>query len=242
MTPKDILSRRHAGGYEDPERHHGRGRDGLRRLPRRTGQNRSSGPRRNLRRMPRGRAKEKIPGMARLHQGSDRGLEAALRDAGKRPSQTSRNPSASAVRIRPDGLEQDGSLGIHNHAFMEDVLTKALKKIKSLGTPSNNEQTDLRQRFLGGSLLATVASFLYPVIRYILPPQPGRGRPEKSGGGQGRRPGPEHSQDLQVRAHRPAILINTQDGQLLAFSAVCTHLTCTVTLRGRHGDAVLSLP
>jgi hypothetical protein len=45
----------------------------------------------------------------------------------------------TAVESMLTAIEQDGSLGIHNHAFMEDVLTKALNKIKSLGTPSDNE-------------------------------------------------------------------------------------------------------
>jgi hypothetical protein len=70
-------------------------------------------------------------------------LKAALRDARKTALTDERKSQASGVESALTAIEQDGSLGIHNHAFMEDFLTKALKKIKSLGTPSNNEQTDL---------------------------------------------------------------------------------------------------
>ncbi len=81
--------------------------------------------------------------------------------------------------------------------------------------------------FLGGSLIATVAAFLYPVVRYLLPPKR-----------------PIVSQDTVVAAKTgelapnsakvfrfgtaPAILVNTPEGKLVALSAVCTHLTCTV--------------
>jgi nitrate/TMAO reductase-like tetraheme cytochrome c subunit len=66
-------------------------------------------------------------------------LRAALSDARKRALTDEQKSSLTAVESMLTAIEQDGSLGIHNHAFMEDVLTKALNKIKSLGTPSDNE-------------------------------------------------------------------------------------------------------
>ena len=38
---------------------------------------------------------------------------------------------AAAALLR--SLDQDGSLGVHNHAFAADALAKALAKIKSWG-------------------------------------------------------------------------------------------------------------
>lgn len=66
-------------------------------------------------------------------------LRAALADARKKALTDEQKSSLNAVESMLTAIEQDGSLGIHNHAFMEDALTKALKKIKSLGTPSINE-------------------------------------------------------------------------------------------------------
>ena len=81
--------------------------------------------------------------------------------------------------------------------------------------------------FLGGSLVATIAAFIYPVVRYLLPPKR-----------------PNVSQDTVVAAKTgelapnsakvfrfgaaPAILVNTPEGKLVALTAVCTHLACTV--------------
>jgi len=81
--------------------------------------------------------------------------------------------------------------------------------------------------FLGTSVAASAASFLYPVVRYLIPPQH-----------------TDLGPDLVVAAHvgelkpnsgkifpfagRPALLILTADGKYHALSAVCTHLGCTV--------------
>jgi cytochrome b6-f complex iron-sulfur subunit len=88
--------------------------------------------------------------------------------------------------------------------------------------------------FLGGSLAATVIAFLYPVLRYILPP----GRAEALE----RRVAAAKVGDLVPNSFKifkfgaaPGILIDTQDGQLVALSAVCTHLTCTVRYEGDSG-------
>jgi cytochrome b6-f complex iron-sulfur subunit len=83
---------------------------------------------------------------------------------------------------------------------------------------------------LGTGLVATIASFVYPAIRYVIPP-----------------PVSEAS-NLSVVAAKvgelknnaakvfkfgsePAILIRTSDGNYRAFTAVCTHLGCTVQYR-----------
>jgi Rieske Fe-S protein len=83
---------------------------------------------------------------------------------------------------------------------------------------------------LGGGVLASLASFIYPALRYIIPP-----------------PVPESTSRSVVAAKvnelklnsgkifqfgsKPAILIRTADDQYKALSAVCTHLSCTVQYR-----------
>jgi Rieske Fe-S protein len=83
---------------------------------------------------------------------------------------------------------------------------------------------------LGAGVAATIASFIYPAIRYVIPPPVGE------------------STNLSVVAAKtdelknnsakvfkfgsePAILIRTSEGQYRAFTAVCTHLGCTVQYR-----------
>lgn len=83
---------------------------------------------------------------------------------------------------------------------------------------------------LGGGLLATAAAFIYPVLRYLVPP-----------------PASDLGSDSVVAAKvgelkpnsgkifkfgsRPGLLIRTNTGDYRAMSATCTHLSCTVQYR-----------
>lgn len=81
--------------------------------------------------------------------------------------------------------------------------------------------------FLGGSLLATIAAFLYPVIRYILPPPQSEAVQKRVAAAKAGELTPNSFKIFKFGAS-PAILVNTSEGQLVALTAVCTHLTCTV--------------
>ncbi len=80
---------------------------------------------------------------------------------------------------------------------------------------------------LGGGFTASIVSFLYPAIRFMDPPEvPEASVNEVSGG---------KVQDLKLNAgkivkfgSRPALLVRTGDTEFRAFSAICTHLNCTV--------------
>lgn len=82
--------------------------------------------------------------------------------------------------------------------------------------------------FFGGSFVATLAAFLYPVIRYILPPKQTEAVQKKVAAAKTGELAPNSAKIFKFGS-TPAVLINTPEGKLLAFTAVCTHLTCTVT-------------
>jgi cytochrome b6-f complex iron-sulfur subunit len=84
--------------------------------------------------------------------------------------------------------------------------------------------------FLGTSLGAMFVAVFYPLARYIIPPDV----PEATTS----RVVAAHEGDLKPNegkvfrfGDRPAILVRTQEGRYLAFSATCTHLNCTVQYR-----------
>jgi Rieske Fe-S protein len=85
--------------------------------------------------------------------------------------------------------------------------------------------------FLGTSAGAFLLSVLYPVGRYLIPP-----KVEESTAGTVTLPikprdvKPNTGQIFKF-GNRPAILVRTPAGELRAFSAVCTHLNCTVQYR-----------
>ena len=97
--------------------------------------------------------------------------------------------------------------------------------------PSPVERRSFLSWFLGTSVGAFLMSALYPVTRYLIPPKIG----ESSAA----------SVTLDLKAaeikpntgrifkfgNQPGILVRTPGGELRAFSAICTHLACTVQYR-----------
>jgi Rieske Fe-S protein len=84
---------------------------------------------------------------------------------------------------------------------------------------------------LGSSAGALILAVLYPVIRYIIPP-------EVSEAASASVTLPIAPQDVEPNSgqifkfgSRPGILVRTPGGELRAFSAVCTHLACIVQYR-----------
>ncbi len=81
--------------------------------------------------------------------------------------------------------------------------------------------------FLGGSLIGTFIAFLYPIISYLLPTKQTEPVIKKITAAKLGELAPSTSKIFKFGTS-PGILINTPDGELRAFSAICTHLTCTV--------------
>lgn len=88
--------------------------------------------------------------------------------------------------------------------------------------------------FFGGSLLAAIAAFVYPVVRYVLPSKR-TGVVQNSVAAAKAGELPPNAAKIFKFGSAPAILVNTADGTLVALSGVCTHLTCTVRFDGETG-------
>jgi len=84
---------------------------------------------------------------------------------------------------------------------------------------------------LGLSAVGTLGAIVYPVLQYVFPPARAKGRAK--GAVLAARAGelPAGSGKVFPFGTRPAILVHTPDGKWRAFSARCTHLSCTVRYR-----------
>lgn len=97
-----------------------------------------------------------------------------------------------------------------------------------------------RKRFvdwlLGTSLGGFVAAVVYPVAKYLVPPEIAESAvnsvvvPFKAGDLA------SNSGQIFKFGNRPGILVKTPGGELRAFSARCTHLDCTVQYRDDLGE------
>jgi cytochrome b6-f complex iron-sulfur subunit len=84
--------------------------------------------------------------------------------------------------------------------------------------------------FLGTGVVASLASVLYPILRYIVPPKTVEQTSDNVLAGRVGDLKPNTGKIFRFGS-RPALLILTSDGNYHAISAVCTHLNCTVQYR-----------
>jgi Rieske Fe-S protein len=84
--------------------------------------------------------------------------------------------------------------------------------------------------FLGGSLGATMASVIYPVVQFLIPPAITEAQQNNVVAAKSAELKPNTGRIFKFGS-RPGILVRTQEGDLRAFSATCTHLECTVQYR-----------
>jgi len=80
---------------------------------------------------------------------------------------------------------------------------------------------------LGVGFVSTAVSFLYPVWRYLIPPAVAEATTDSVVAGKITE-FKNASGTIVKFGSKPAILVRTAAGEFRAFSAVCTHLDCTV--------------
>lgn len=93
---------------------------------------------------------------------------------------------------------------------------------------------DFLKYILGGSLVAWVASVLYPLLAYLRPPK--QAEVEVTSVRVGKLNDIERDSGTIIRfGNRPVIVVRSANGEVRAFSATCTHLDCTVQYRKDMG-------
>jgi len=102
------------------------------------------------------------------------------------------------------------------------------------GVEGSQSSAQQRRRFvqilLGGGLVASVGSFLYPVLRYLVPPASADLGTDTVVAGKVGELKPNSGKIFRF-GNRPGLLILTTEGEYRALSATCTHLDCTVQYR-----------
>ena len=85
--------------------------------------------------------------------------------------------------------------------------------------------------FLGTSVGALLLAIIYPVSQYLIPPPVGESTAASVTLDLKPQDVQSNSGHIFKFGSSPAILLRTPGGELRAFSAVCTHLNCTVQYR-----------
>ncbi len=97
-----------------------------------------------------------------------------------------------------------------------------------------SQRTSSRRHFLdyllGTSAVATLGAIVYPIMRFMSPPQIIEST-ENSVVAAKLSEVPVNSGKIFKFGNKPGILVHTSSGEFKAFSAVCTHLECIVQYR-----------
>jgi Rieske Fe-S protein len=83
---------------------------------------------------------------------------------------------------------------------------------------------------LAVGFVSTAVAIVYPVSRFLIPPA--SGEPATASASAGKAAALKaNSAHIFKFGSRPGIVVRTADGDVRAFSAVCTHLDCTVQFK-----------
>mgnify|MGYP001032082373 CR=1 FL=1 len=100
--------------------------------------------------------------------------------------------------------------------------------------PSQSDAATTRRSvlnyLLGASTVATLAAILYPIIRFMVPPRVVESSASSVVAAKVNEIKPNDGKIFKFGS-KPGILIQTAVGEYRAFSAICTHLDCTVQFR-----------
>ena len=95
---------------------------------------------------------------------------------------------------------------------------------------NQSERRRILEFFVGGGLLASVLSFIYPIIRYLEPPPVADLGGDEVVAAKVGELKPNGSKIFRF-GNRPGLLVLNIQGEYQALSATCTHLSCTVQYR-----------
>ena len=91
-----------------------------------------------------------------------------------------------------------------------------------------------RRTFLDALLttgfVSTAVAIAYPVSRFLIPPAGGEPPTENASAGRASALRPNSAAIFKF-GNKPGIVVRTADGDVRAFSAVCSHLDCTVQFK-----------
>jgi Rieske Fe-S protein len=100
----------------------------------------------------------------------------------------------------------------------------------STSDPASPTRSGFLDYLLGTSALATLGAIVYPIFKFMSPPQVVESA-ERSVVAAKLSEVPVNSGKIFKFGNKPGILVRTAAGEFKAFSAVCTHLECIVQYR-----------
>ena len=96
--------------------------------------------------------------------------------------------------------------------------------------PENNRRRTWLTALIGAGFTSSILSFLYPALKFMMPPEVGESAVNEVTAGKVTDLSPNSGRIFKFGSE-PGVLIRTEAGEWRALSAVCTHLGCIVQYR-----------
>jgi Rieske Fe-S protein len=100
----------------------------------------------------------------------------------------------------------------------------------SPGAPDEFNRRTFLDTLLATGFVSTAVAVAYPVTQYLIPPAGGEPATTSASAGRAGSLKPNSAAIFKFGS-KPGIVVRTADGDIRAFSAVCTHLDCTVQFK-----------
>jgi cytochrome b6-f complex iron-sulfur subunit len=97
-------------------------------------------------------------------------------------------------------------------------------------TPVDFDRRGFLDALLAVGFVSTAVAIAYPVTRFLIPPASGEPATASASAGKASALKPNSAHIFKFGS-KPGIVVRTVDGDVRAFSAVCTHLDCTVQFK-----------
>ncbi len=101
--------------------------------------------------------------------------------------------------------------------------------------PKKIKRKDFLNKVLKGGFLAWLIAILYPIFNYLEPPKAKEANISQLNIGKTEDMKKDSGKIVKF-GNKPVIVIRKPDGKYVAFSAVCTHLSCIVQFRKDLGQ------
>ncbi len=97
-------------------------------------------------------------------------------------------------------------------------------------SPTSPGRRGFLNYLLGTGTIATLGAILYPIIRFMVPPKVVESSASTVVAAKVAEIKPNQGKIFKFGS-KPGLLVKTPEGEYRAFSAICTHLDCTVQYR-----------
>ena len=109
-------------------------------------------------------------------------------------------------------------------------ISKGYRVVCMILSEQGTSRRHVLNYLLGTGAVATLAAILYPIVRFVIPPRVVESSESSVVAAKTSEIKPNGGKIFKFGS-KPGILIQTPDGEYRAFSAICTHLDCTVQFR-----------